>query len=220
MDPIKQAFQKIKQDIDFLFQEIQGIKRTLEELKIASTQPQDTSTISHITSILPKTSTDNLALESQKSQNLAFSIGNQGVSTDRQTDRQTDRHIQKFAQTQQIQHQTDKISQLQRASEILESLDSLKKEVRFKFKQLTNQEMLIFMTIYQLEEQGLSINYNLLAKKLQLSESSIRDHVGKIIKKGVPLDKIKRDNKKITLSIPPDLKKIASLNTIIQLREL
>ena len=217
MDPIKQAFQKIKQDIDFLYQEIQEIKRTLEELKTVSTRLQNTSTIPHITSTHPKISTDNLALESQKSPNLTFSIGNQGVSTDRQTLRQTDRHTPRFALNQEKPSRMDK---LQKVSEILESLDELKKEVRFKFKQLTNQEMLIFMTIYQLEEQGLSIDYNLLAEKLHLSESSIRDHVGKIIKKGIPLDKIKQDNKKITLSIPQDLKKIASLNTIIQLREL
>jgi len=104
--------------------------------------------------------------------------------------------------------------------EILESLDSLKKEVRFKFKQLTNQEMLIYSTIYQLEEQSIEVEYTLISEKLNLSESSVRDYIGKIIKKGVPLDKIKRDNKKIILSIPQDLKKIASLNTIIQLREL
>ncbi len=80
--------------------------------------------------------------------------------------------------------------------------------------------MLVFSTIYQLEEQGFIVDYPLLASKLSLSESSIRDYTLKIIKKGIPLLKNKENNKKITLSISLDLKKIASLNTILQLREI
>jgi hypothetical protein len=41
-----------------------------------------------------------------------------------------------------------------------------------------------------------------------------------MINKGIPIHKNKINNKKITLSISPDLKKIASLPTIIRLREL
>jgi len=216
MDSIKEAFKKVKEDMNFLHQELEKIKRTLEEIKNTPTQLQSTSTTQQITPTHPNTSTDDYHLEASKSQNLAISIGNQGVPTDRQTNQQTDRHIQKFA----LNKENDRISQLQRASEILESLDELKKEVRFKFKQLTNQEMLIFVTIYQLEEQGLDVDYAVVSKKLQLSESSIRDYVGRIMKKGIPIKKIKKDNKKVILSVSEDLKKIASLNTIIQLREL
>jgi len=42
----------------------------------------------------------------------------------------------------------------------------------------------------------------------------------KIIKKGVPVVKSKENNKKVTLSIPPEFKKMASLQSIISLREL
>ena len=41
-----------------------------------------------------------------------------------------------------------------------------------------------------------------------------------LIKKGVPISKEKVNNKKILLTISPDLKKIASLSAILQLREL
>ncbi|GEM_PF-591344 len=113
-----------------------------------------------------------------------------------------------------------KIDHLQKASEILSSLDSLKKEIRLKFKRLTNQEILIFSTIYQLEEEGNLVDYHMIAEVLALSESSVRDYVQKIINKGIPVDKEKVNNKRILLAISPDLKKIASLDTIMQLRDL
>ena len=107
------------------------------------------------------------------------------------------------------------------AHEILESLDALKKEIRLKFKRITQQEMLVFSTIYQLEEQDPnSVTYRQIALKLKLSESSIRDYVLRMINKGIPIKKHKINNKKLILSISPELKKIATLSTIIRLREL
>ena len=64
------------------------------------------------------------------------------------------------------------------------------------------------------------VDYSMISEVLDLSESSIRDHVQNIIKKGIPVDKIKQNNKKIFLSIHMDLKKIASLETILELRDL
>ena len=208
-DKLYEAFQKIRNDMDFFHQEIEGLKRTLEQLQQQTQQ------------LIKQTNRQEIPTHQYHSEtfstgNKGVSTGNQGVPTDRQTNQQTDRHIKKFA----LNQENNRISQLQRASEILESLDDLKKEVRFKFKRLTNQEMLIYSTIYQLEEQGLTPDYAVISEKLKLSESSVRDYIGKITKKGIPLDKIKEGNKKITLKIPQDLKKIASLNTIIQLREL
>jgi len=226
---IKQAFLKVRQDIEQLKQhiiqthnEIKEIKRTLES------QTQD-QTDRQIIQTQTDKQTDNPQFKAQKSPNSAISIGNGGVQTDRQTNRQTDRQTQKFAQspvnTELKSEETNSfarssIESLEKVSEVLESLDYFKKEVRVKFKKLTEQEMLIFSTIYQLEDRGLTIDYSLLSEKLNLSESSIRDYVQKIIKKGVPIAKTKENNKKVTLSILPDLKKVASLSTIKQLREL
>lgn len=113
--------------------------------------------------------------------------------------------------------------QISEAADILDSLDAIKKEIRRKFKRITRQEMLVFSTIYQLEEQDSSqegVNYKKIAIKIGLSESSIRDYVHKMIEKGIPIDKEKLNNKQIILHISPELKKIASLNTIITLREI
>jgi len=80
--------------------------------------------------------------------------------------------------------------------------------------------MLIFSTVYQLEEEGFIVDYPLVASKTNLSESSIRDYTQRIIAKGFPVIKEKINNKRIILHISPELKKIASLNTIITLREI
>ena len=80
--------------------------------------------------------------------------------------------------------------------------------------------MLIYNTIYQLEDQGFMVDYAILAQKTGLTEISIRDYVRKILQKQIPLIKSKESNKKVILSIPSDLKRIASINTINQLRNL
>ena len=68
-------------------------------------------------------------------------------------------------------------------------------------------------------EEGYT-DYKNLSIKLGLTESSIRDYIGRLIKKGIPVEKTKINNKTIHLSVSSNLKKIASLPTILQLRAL
>ena len=227
-DAIKSAFNKVKEDIILLHNEILDLKITIDELKnslISSTNRQtDTSTLRHLNTTDSVTSThsstDNSTVPQEigglKSLNLGISTGNEGASTDRQTDTSTDTstHILPQKQEKTIE------SNIKQASEILDSLDSIKKEIRLKFKHLTPQEMAVFSSIYQLEEQETEVTYKSLSKQLKLSESSARDYVQRIITKGIPIKKHKLNNKKVILSISPDLKKIATLSTIIRLREL
>jgi len=106
------------------------------------------------------------------------------------------------------------------AISLISSLDSIKKELRLKFKRLTDQEFLVFSTMYQLDEEVGSSNYKLISERLNLTESSIRDYIGRLIKKGIPIEKQKINNKMINLNISANLKKIGTLPTIIQLREI
>jgi len=229
MDEIKRAFQKVKADTDFLFQELDKIKTELSEtrqemIKICRILGQINEKISEkpqkpTPTQPPKKSavsthypTHNYPLEALNPQNMLISTGNQGVPTDKQTNQQTD-----------IQHQiSSKIEEnsIDNAAKILDSLDSIKKEIRLKFKQLTDQEVLVFSTLYQIDDETGPTNYKTLSQKLNLTESSIRDYVGRLIKKGIPVDKKRINNKTILLSVSPNLKKIASLSTILQLRDL
>jgi len=221
-DKIKEAFSKVREDIENLYynyqythtelQELkelikiqnQEIKALIEQIKRTNLNKTDRQT-EQDTPLFPvdrqtDTSTYNLALEAVKLQNSDISTGNKGVSTDRQTHRQTD-------------------NTLNQIPEVLESLTKIREEVRIKFNKLTRQELIIFSIMYQLEEQGLTVDYNLLSQKLQITESSIRDHIGRIIKKGIPIEKYKENNKKIILKISKNLKEIASLETIQKLRD-
>lgn len=164
-------------------------------------------------SIQQKNPTEKSPLYSLKPSNLSTSTGNEGVPTNKQTNQQT--HTQ-----QSETSNSGFIDRLANVAELADSLDDLKREVRLKLKRLTKQEMLVFSTIYQCEEQGFLVDYPLLAQKLSLSESSIRDLSQRLIKKGIPIVKTKENNKKIYLSITQELKKVASLATILQLREL
>ncbi len=110
--------------------------------------------------------------------------------------------------------------QFKEALNVLTSLDSLKKEIKQKFKRLTDQEFLVFSTIYQLEEENKPINYKILSSILNLTESSIRDYVGRLLTKNVPLIKEKINNKTIKLSISSEFKKIIPLNSLINLRSI
>ena len=242
---IKEAFAKVKNDIFSLGnelyslrsellslkQQLSSINEMLDSMKIDIIDLKNTEKEQKWQNIMPKTPaqiptdelknpaissipTDNptvpCEIEGLNYPNFDTSTRNRGVPTDRQTNQQTDNYAQKPLK-----------NQLQDAHNILDSLDAVKKEIRLKFKQMTSQEMLIFSTIYQLEEafpEG--VEYRQIAQKLRLSESSIRDYAQKLISKGIPIDKIKLNNKKILLKISPELKKIASLPAIIKLREL
>ncbi len=221
------AFSRVKEDILFLTNELTSLKYEISQIKSTLDSfysyikdlkvPTDRQTNQQIYPTDTNKPTDRQTvpqeIEGLKSQNITISTGNEGVPTDRQTNQQTD---------QQSKPTKENIEEnLKKASQILDSLDYLKKEIRQKFKRLTPQEMTVFSFIYQLSElDPQNTTYKQIANNLKLSESSIRDYVLKIIDKGIPLKKLKIDNKKVILSVSNDLKKVATLTTIIQLREL
>ena len=226
MDNVKEAFQRVKQDISFLKEEMgflkEGLIETREKMvelcsilasfnqKITNLELKNTSTQeAQKTTSSTHTSTNTTVIKPLKAQNMPISTGNEGASTDRQTDRQTDVSTQKTPE-----------NTFEDASELLESLDTIKRELRIKFKRLTEQELLVFSRLYQLDEEKGFTDYKTLSEDLNLTESSIRDYIGRLIKKGIPVDKKRVNNKNIHLSISANLKKIASLSTILQLRSL
>jgi len=234
-DEVKRAFLKVKDDISFLISELSNIKAEIsninsqlnqlnnerfnptQEIQIPTIQ-QPTPTLQDIQSNNP---TDNLPSQALKSNIFTSSTGNEGVPTNKQTNQQTNQHTPiSYATLNPGQFSAPaNYTEIQKVSHLLESLDSIKKDLRLKFKRLTKQEMLVFSTIYTLEQQE-EASYSSVAKKLNLSESSIRDYTIRLIQKGVPILKEKLDNKRVLLHISSELKKIASLDTILKLREI
>ena len=231
MDKIKQAFSKVKEDIFKLSQEIFRLRNEIQDLKnllnstIKTIQKpsQETSTLRQITPTETKgSSTHSSTLrqteEALISQNLGVSTGNEGASTDRQTDTSTDRHTIKPNSIYIKEPKQEPEKKPVDVENIIASLDTLKKDLRLKFKRLTKQEFLVFSTLYSFENQ--EVDYKKLASRLRLSESSIRDYISRMIVKGIPIKKEKLNNKQVILHVSPELKKLASLETIMQLRGL
>ena len=111
-DQIKEAFSKVKQDIellktqlDYLTEEIAQLKRTQEN---NPTYQAENQTLQHTTP------THHSPLEALKSPKTPFSTGNDGVPTNKPTN-------------QRIGNEgvSDRINHLERVSEILNSLDAL-----------------------------------------------------------------------------------------------
>jgi len=229
MESIKEAFQKVKGDINSLNSELNALKQNLSETRVMmievceiikklSEKSQEKRFIEKSVTSTDKQQnqtdtipypTHNTNLNPLKHQNSPISIGNNGVPTDKQTNRQTDKQIENTPK-----------NPLEDALDIINSLDEVKKEIRLKFKRLTNQELLVFSTLYQLEEEEGYTDYKSISDKLNLSESSIRDYIGRLIKKGIPIEKNKLNNKSIQLSIQKNLKKITTLSTILKLIDL
>lgn len=230
MDPIKEAFSKIREDMEFLYSELGILRENLEffsaeisilkqeisSLKEGGRQESFPTETPKNPSSSTQSSTHSLLFRPPEDQNSPPSTGNEGVPTDRQTDQQTDRQTQKPAKILEGKEE----SPIENAVKILDSLDGLKKEIRLKFKRLTDQEMLVFTILYQLDEETGPTDYKTLSSRLNLSESSIRDYIGRLIKKGIPIEKKRVNNKTILLSVSNGLKKIASLSTILQLKDL
>jgi len=230
MDPIKGAFDKVKQEIKILNQEIGFLKYELHQSRQAIIeiceiikQIKEKYTSTHIQekpTTQEKSPTEKNLFKPQKAQNMLISIGNQGVPTDRQTNQQTDRQTQNpFENKSQfpVNSENKEKSPIDEAAEFLDSLDNIKKEIRLKFKRLTEKELGVFSTLYQIISEKGHSDYRELAERLNLTESSIRDYIGKLIKKEIPVEKIRLNNKNIQLKISENLMKIASLSTILHL---
>lgn len=243
MDNIKEAFQKVKMDIDSLKLEFNNLKLMLTEinwnlqyfnkelklikesnqkidLNLNNSNPTQRFFHQATSPSQPATPAHNVPLKPLKDHIFGISIGNEGVPADRQTNQQTDnQHI--FTPKNNLNELSIPIKNpIEDAAIILDSLDVLKKEIRLKFKKLTEQEISVFSVLYQLDEEQGFADYKLLSQKLNLTESSIRDYISRIITKGIPLEKQRINNKTIHLKIPKNLKKVATLSTILQLRSL
>lgn len=214
MDPIKEAFSKIKYEMNLLKQEIQSISSKINEIEKRQLSQQNLSNTSITTDIPTENTTVPQEIRGSKQDFFNISTGNKGVPTDKPTNRQTNQQTDTYVENRPF-------LALEKAKEALDSLDTIKKEIRLKFKRLTNKEMMIFSTIYSLEERGIEeITYKLLANNLNLTESSIRDYTNRLVSKGIPLEKTRINNKQISLKISSEFQRIASLQTVLRLRDL
>ena len=70
------------------------------------------------------------------------------------------------------------------------------------------------------KQSGLSIGGDkAIAIKAGLTESSVRDYISRLIHKGIPLKKERINNKSIVISVPDELKSLATLDNLTRLKQ-
>lgn len=190
-EKLRRTFSKIREDISSINNEILALKTEINTLK--TTLKPSTHVSTHPRQLDPKSRHTNQEFSRIKPY-FSNSIGNNGVSTDRQThSRQTDRHV--------------KIA------------ESIERDLIDVFKSLTSQEFLIFSVLYTLQENlKRSVTYKDISGRIGLTESTVRDHISRLIDKGIPIIKEKVSNKQVILRISDELRKIATLENLAKLK--
>ena len=100
--------------------------------------------------------------------------------------------------------QTNTQTNKQTLNKQTQALNGFNEDIEAHFRDLTKQEFLVFLSLYQLEEELGDVKFSDLADYLHLSESSIRGYINRLIQKGSPVLRKRINNKIINLSLSPD----------------
>ena len=99
------------------------------------------------------------------------------------------------------------------------NLKNLKKDLENTFNTLTDREFSVFLSLYELEKELGEVTYLDLAKRLKLSQTTIRTSINSLILKNAPVQKDRFFNKKVSLSIQNDFKSLNLYEKLIKLKQ-
>ncbi|MEK6936499.1 MAG: hypothetical protein AABW58_00335 [Nanoarchaeota archaeon] len=208
-EKIKQSFLKVKEDMESLKTQLNEVKSLITELIKNQNSEQKLDSKPETTQEVPSemSSTGNQGVYTNihsfiHSHMHSFNKHSANIQqTNMQTNPQINSHLAK--QTQQFPKEWSQAN--------LTDIDSM-------FLTLTKGEFLCFLTIFQLEEDlNRGVSYLELSRQLSLSEGCIRTYVSQMLKKAVPLQKIRLNNKLTLLLID---KSFRSLNLKLRLMNL
>ncbi len=205
---VKVSFLKVKEDIDNLNKELsiqkQVLSRQNDVLRIINDKlNQVIQRLSDIEGEIPKIPNQSIINQSlinhlitQKengfkasiNEKKESSIGNKGVN----------QSFNQLINQQSIINQSF-VGQDPNFQALKNTLDGI-------FRLLSKQELKIFLTIYQLEDDGKQADYRQIAQNLNLSEHCIRSHISSLLKKNAPIIKQKINNRRNLLSLRKDFK--------------
>ncbi len=197
---LKNSFFNIKKDISGLRSEMDTINANLEQLKAILTKENFLS------------STGNKGVINNHQQSTIINNPQQPPETPKNT------LNTQIASLEPAPHEPPQQTELNDKAIISNSLNSLKKELEKTFKALTDREFSIFLTIYELEQQLGKVTYSDVASQLSLTEMTIRSYVSSLINKNIPIEKTRRFNNKVSLSIKKELKELNLASKLISLR--
>ena len=216
-DKLKEAFTRIKQEMSELKQDISLLKAQVSQIHSFLNQFLNSSTSAQEVRQIAKKEISNHQNYSDLSLISDISTGNEGVPADKQTDSQQTFGKPTDTLKRTLEANSQDIKPKDKSHELFEIIKDLKKDLRDKFRKLTKQEFLIFSTLYMLEEEKGNVHYKDIAVRTGLTESSIRDYISKLERKGLPIIKEKINNKVIILRIPRELRNIETLDNLSNL---
>lgn len=199
-ESIKSSFLKVKEDINLLKIELQDLK------KLILSQKNEID--------LLKSQTIHTPSNFENPENKAFfytSIGNNGVLNDSQQSLNDSQQCQSMPVNAQQPPKTQN-------NEFL-ALKNLKKDLENTFNTLTDREFSVFLSLYELEKELGEVSYLDLAKRLKLSQTTIRTSINSLILKNAPVQKDRFFNKKVSLSIQNDFKSLNLYEKLIKLKQ-
>lgn len=203
---IRNSFSRAKEHVDLLEKEVKANREFL-----IKQNKQIEFLLSQISLLLAKNEELKAKLGSSES-----SIGNEGVYS----------FIHSFNRHSFTKHAQDMHKEIavNKALETREkqiekpvNIYSFKKELEDQFRRLSKQEFMAFLTIYRLSEKDKYLTYAQIAKELNLSEGCIRTYISSLIKKGMPVNKEKYNNKHILLSIKQEFKDLNIQEDLVEL---
>lgn len=201
---LKKAFVNVKSDIDKLNNRLDNMENMLNTL-ISTENVQKTAKNNEIR----QSSSGNEGVRSINHSTINHSTINQSPSKqgiEQYTPQMSQNYgnkakVDQSLSTQSLSNQSLNVQKL--------NIQSLKKDLELRFNALTSQEFLVFLTIYQLEEDlGRPVTYTDLSDKLKLTPGCIRGYISALIRKNLPISKAKINNRTLTLSIKSDFKEL------------
>lgn len=237
---IELSFQKMKKDVLNLQQEITIIKQEIQEINdnfnaLLSQFKQVLHSNKHPTQVqhIKHTPTHILPKKAINPQYFHSSIGNRGVPTDSQqtVNRQSNTINRTYPIPENSQYKSTNLKERREISigfsdqfqsqfnipQLSNIVSNMKQELQDKFKKLTKQEFYVFSVLYALEEEKGQVTYRDIAARTNLAESSVRDYISKLEYKGIPVVKERINNKLVLLKISPELRNIATLDSLSKL---
>ena len=193
-----------------LARQIEGIKREIEDLKQEIKEKETPAHLRHIADMPLAFEKDKEIKQPKKPEFNHFrhvSTGNEGVPADsQQTVNRQSTHLQHI-----------KIPKKEEKEDIAEIAQKYKEDFEKSFRKLTKQERVIFYMLYSLDDKHGFVDYKMLSSSTNLTPSSIRDYISRLIQKEMPIIKERLNNKKIILKITQNFKNLIKLDTILKI---
>ena len=223
-DQIKTAFSKVKQEMQLISNEIKELKNEITESKLIINDILNRLNSLEKTTKEQKinSSTGNDRANQSINHLINQSITNQSIN---QSNIPINAKYEGFRQTSEKKGVDHLINQspinqsfdqsINQSQE--EKLKDLTLDISKTFLSLSKQELKLFLTIYQLEDENIEPSYKNISIKMQLSEHCIRGHLSSLLRKNTPINKKRLNNHTNLLSISKEFRNLNLKQKLINL---